>query len=73
MFYWEYCEIFKNTYLEKQLQMAGSVHSISKLEKWEMENSWNIRSSPSEVLKKMLILNILSDSKKMYLLKFVTI
>ena len=39
MFYYEYCKIFKNTYFEKQLQTAASVHSVSKLEKWEMENS----------------------------------
>ena len=28
-----YCEIFENTYFEKQVQTAASVHSASKLEK----------------------------------------
>ena len=28
-----FCEIFKNTYFEKQLQTAASVHSVSKLGK----------------------------------------
>ena len=31
------------------------------------------RSSPSEVFKKILVLNIFSNSKKMYLVKFGTI
>ena len=30
-------------------------------------------SSPSEVLKKILVVNIFSNSKKMYLVKFATI
>ena len=74
---------FKNTYFEKQLQTAASVHSVSKLEKWEMENiklhksddlvSGIFRGGPSGVLKKMLVLNIFLNSKKMYLVKFATI
>ena len=53
MFSCEYYEIFKNTYFEKQLQTATSVHSVSKLEKWEMENSskrwpcfWDVQKQP---------------------------
>ena len=79
----EYCQIFKNTYFEQQLQTAVSVHSVFKVEKWEMEKtklhksddlvSGIFRSSPSEVLKKILALNIFSSSKKMYLVKFATI
>ena len=38
MFLCEYYEIFHNNYFEKQLQTTDSVHSLSKLEKWEMEN-----------------------------------
>ena len=79
----EYCQIFKNTYFEQQLQTAVSVHSVFKLEKWDMEKiklhksddlvSGIFRSSPSGVLKKILALNIFSSSKKMYLVKFTTI
>ena len=79
----EYCEICKKTYFEKQLQTAASVRSVSKLEKREMENiklhesddlvSGIFRSSPLEVPKKMLVQNIFSNSKKMYLVKFATI
>ena len=29
----DYCKSFRNTYFEKQLQTAASVHSVSKLEK----------------------------------------
>ena len=71
----EYCQIFKNTYFEKQLQTVASVHSVSEVEKWEMENiephkgddlvSRIFRSSPSEVLEKILVLDIFSNSKKM--------
>ena len=66
VFSWEYCQMFQNTYFEKQLQTAASVHSVSKLEKWEMENiklyksddlvSGIFRSSSSELLKKKFIL-----------------
>ena len=80
----EYCETFKkNTYFEKQLQTAVSVHSVRKLQKWQMENI-NLhksndsvceifRGNPLVVLKKILVLNIFSNSKKMYLVKFATI
>ena len=79
-------EILKNTYFKKQLQTAASVHSASKLETREVRNGKKVmihksddlvsgifRSSPSEVLKKILVLNIFSNSKKMYLIKFATI
>ena len=83
MFSCEYYEIFKNTHFEKQLQMAAAVYSVSKLEKWEMENIkfyksddlifGIFRSSTSEMLKKILALNIFPNSKKMYLVKFAFI
>ena len=81
MFSGQYRQIFKNTYFDKQLQMTASVHSVSKLEKWEMENiklhkhdvSGIFRSSLSEMLKKILVLDIFSNSKEMYLVKFATI
>ena len=38
-YFFKNCEIFKKTYFEKQLQTAAFVHSVSKLEKWDMENS----------------------------------
>ena len=53
VFYCDYCKIFKNTYFEKKLETADSVHSIFKLQKWEMENSskwwpglWNSQKQP---------------------------
>ena len=80
MFSCEYCKIFKNTYFEKT---TASVHSVSKLQKWEMENirlhksndlvRGIFKGSPSEVVKKILVLNIFSNSTKMYLIKFATI
>ena len=67
--------IFLRTpYFEKQRQTAASVHSVSKLEKWKKGNiklhksddlvSGIFRSSPSEVLKKILVLTIFANSKK---------
>ena len=44
-----------------------------KLHKSDDLVSGIFRSSPSEVLKKILVLNIFSKSKKMYLVKFATI
>ena len=69
------------TYFDKQLRMTASVHSVSKQEKWEMENiklhkhdvSGIFRSSISEMLKIILVLDIFSNSKVMYLVKFTTI
>ena len=65
MFSCEYCEIFKNTYFQKQLLTAASVHYVYKLQKWEMEKKAMIHksddlvsriftSSRSEVLKKII-------------------
>ena len=47
-------------------------------EKWKIHKSDDLisgifRSSPSEVLKKILVLNIFSNSKKMYLVKFTSV
>ena len=71
---------FKNIYFQKT---AASAHSVSNLEKWETENiklhqgdgliSGIFRSSPSKGLKKILVLNIISNSKKTYLVKFANI
>ena len=63
------------------MQTAASVHSVFKLEKREMESIKLYKSddlvsgifSSSEVLKKKVVLNIFSKSKKMYLVKFATI
>ena len=44
-----------------------------KLDKSDELVSGIFRSSPSEVLKKILVLNIFSNSKKIYLVKFATI
>ena len=70
----------RNTYFEKQLQTAASEHSVSSLEKWEMEIqekddliSEIFRSSPSDVLKEKPFLNIFTNSKKMYLVEFASI
>ena len=69
MFCCEYCQVFKNTYFEKQLQTAASVRSASKLEKLEMENSskrrpclWNIQKQPFRGVQK--------DSNPKYFFKF---
>ena len=65
-----------NTYFEKQLQTAASVHFVSELEseKSEIHKSDDLvsgifRSSLSDVLKKILILNIFSNFKKMDLVR----
>ena len=83
MFSCEFCEISKNIYFEKQLQAAASIHSVCKLQKWEMENiklhksddlvSRIFRGIPSEVLKKILVLKFFSNANKMSLVKFATI
>ena len=44
----------------------------SKIHKSDGLVSGIIRSSLSEVLKKILVVNIFSDSKNMYLVKFAT-
>ena len=69
VFYCEYCKIFKNAYFEKQFQTAVSVHSVSKLEKWEIKNSskqwpclWNIQ--------KQLFRGAQKDTNPKYILKF---
>ena len=85
MFSCEYCywEIFKNTYFKKHLQTSASVHSVSELEKrsekWKIHKSnglvsvacFKTKSSPSEVLTKILVLlNIFANTKKMYIIVY---
>ena len=63
------------------MQTAASVNFVFKLEKREMESIKLYKSndlvsgifSSSEVLKKKVVLNIFSNSKKIYLVKFATI
>ena len=85
MFFCEYCywEMFKNTYFKKHLQTSASVHSVSELEKqsekWKIHKSnglvsvacFKTKSSPSEVLTKILVLlNIFANTKKMYIIVY---